>query len=167
MIYEDYFWCEDALVLERNSRSVVARAQKVNHTTELLADFLKTQPLGKSPILLIDSVVKKVHYPKYTTTELYNKFKKPEGGYGSLLSIEFHDSDKAVTFYDALQVAKGPSLGTNFTLAMPFVILAHYKELDVVKEYGVDSHIVRVAVGLEDFDALKTVFQAAFDSAKA
>ena len=29
-------------------------------------------------------------------------------------------------FFDALEVQKGPSLGTNFTLACPYTVLAHY-----------------------------------------
>lgn len=31
--------------------------------------------------------------------------------------------------YD-LQVAKGPGFGTNFTLACPYTLLAHYTELE-------------------------------------
>jgi cystathionine gamma-synthase len=37
-----------------------------------------------------------------------------------------------VTFFDALDTVKGPSLGTNFTLSSPYVILAHYGELEWV-----------------------------------
>ncbi|KAI0244284.1 Cystathionine gamma-synthase [Massospora cicadina] len=68
-------------------------------------------------------------------------------------------------FYDAVKLSKGPSLGTNFTLLVPYVLLAHYKELDVVKGYGVDSHQIRVSVGLEDVELLKSIFQEAFDYA--
>jgi cystathionine beta-lyase/cystathionine gamma-synthase len=50
-------------------------------------------------------------------------------GYGCLLSIEFEESFNTTLFYDALEVCKGPSLGTNFTLVSPYVLLAHYYEL--------------------------------------
>jgi cystathionine gamma-synthase len=30
-------------------------------------------------------------------------------------------------FFDALDTHKGPSLGTNFTLACPYTLLAHYR----------------------------------------
>ncbi|KAJ9072046.1 Cystathionine gamma-synthase [Entomophthora muscae] len=46
VVCEDYFWCEDAQVLEKNSRTVVERASKANRNAELLAEFLTTQPLG-------------------------------------------------------------------------------------------------------------------------
>ncbi|KAL8735660.1 MAG: hypothetical protein Q9166_000829 [cf. Caloplaca sp. 2 TL-2023] len=40
----------------------------------------------------------------------------PTGGYGGLLSVTFKTKPEAIAFYDALETAKGPSLGTNFTL---------------------------------------------------
>lgn len=41
-------------------------------------------------------------------------------------------------------------LGTNFTLACPYTILAHYCELDWAAEYGVPINLVRISVGMED-----------------
>lgn len=55
----------------------------------------------------------------------------------------------AIAFYDALRVAKGPSPGTNFTLACPCTPFAHYAELDMAAGYGVVEHLVRISVGLE------------------
>ncbi len=52
--------------------------------------------------------------------------------------------------YDALEVCKGPSLGTAFTLVCPYVLLAHYEELAWAKSCGVPSHLLRVSVGLEE-----------------
>lgn len=61
--------------------------------------------------------VKNVMYPKLNSCRpFYDKFRNPNGGYGGLLSATFHKRDDAVTFFDALETAKGPSLGTNFTL---------------------------------------------------
>ena len=53
-------------------------------------------------------------------------------------------------FYDALQLAKGPSLGTNFTLCCPYTLLAHFTELPWAADYGVSSRLIRVSVGLEN-----------------
>ena len=46
-------------------------------------------------------------------------------------SMVLRDSDgsQAMKLYDSLSVNKGPRLGTNFTLACPSTILAHYTEL--------------------------------------
>lgn len=93
--------------------------------------------------------VKEVYYPKYSPSRpFYEDFRHPNGGYGGLLSVTFRSRDKAVTFFDTVEYAKGPSLGTNFTLwsgllpslfarvltgsSSPYVILAHYHELDWV-----------------------------------
>ena len=61
--------------------------------------------------------VKEIHYPKYNSSKAYyDECRLPEGGYGGLLSITFREERHAAAFYDALELAKGPSLGTNFTL---------------------------------------------------
>jgi cystathionine gamma-synthase len=58
-----------------------------------------------------------VYYPKYNATKThYDNCRKENGGYGGLVSTTFHSRDDAMRFYDALETAKGPSLGTNFTL---------------------------------------------------
>ena len=70
-------------------------------------------------------------------------------------------------FFDALETAKGPSLGTNFTLSSPYVILAHYTELEWTAQFGVDPDLVRVSVGLEDAADLEAKFQKALRAASA
>jgi cystathionine gamma-synthase len=45
---------------------------------------------------------------------------------------------------------KGPSLGTVFTLADPFTLLAHFGELDWAESCGVSRHLIRLSTGLED-----------------
>jgi len=78
-------------------------------------------------------LVKQVNYPKYgESRRFYDRCRKPNGGYGGLLSATFYSRADAVAFFDNLSTAKGPSLGTNFTLSSPYVILAHYAELDWV-----------------------------------
>nr|VWP00441.1 STE/STE11/CDC15 protein kinase [Ganoderma boninense] len=70
-------------------------------------------------------------------------------------------------FDDALPCMKGPSLGTNFTLACPYTILAHYAELDWAAGWGVEAGLVRVSVGLEERAALLRGFGAALEAAEA
>jgi cystathionine gamma-synthase len=150
--YKDTFWCEDAVYLERNSRDFKKRSTIASANAERLADALKAHPK-----------IKTVFYPKYTKPEVYNQCKRSDGAYGSLLSVVFHVSQHAIDFYDAIRCAKGPSLGTNFTLASPYVILAHYGELDWAELYGVDRHLVRISVGLEDFEQLLHVVISALE----
>ena len=46
--YEDIYWAEDAVFLERNSRDFVTRIDKINSTSDEITAMLKASPLGKS-----------------------------------------------------------------------------------------------------------------------
>ena len=148
--WDDALWPEDAVALERNSRDFESRVLQMNAGAEAVADFLKSSPL-----------IETVYYPKYQTPEIYNLTRRSGGGYGSLLSVVFRDREKAIPFFDKLRVCKGPNLGTNFTLACPFTILAHYDELDFVESCGVSRYLVRISIGLEDAGDLIQRFEEA------
>jgi len=76
---------------------------------------------------------------------------KDAGGYGGLCSLLLKDPAACTeAFYDRLRVSKGPSLGTDFTLACPYTLLAHYGELEAVEAHGVSRWLVRVSVGMEE-----------------
>jgi cystathionine gamma-synthase len=77
------------------------------------------------------------------------------------LSIKFVHPSSAIVFYDTLIVAKGPSLGTNFTLACAYDWLAHAKELEWAAEYGVVEHLVRISVGVEETGELERIVDVA------
>ncbi len=151
--YEDLLDAEDAVVLERNSRDCIDRARKINQTAELLCDTLRDHPL-----------VERVDYPKYRDAENYRAFQRPDGGYGGLFSLLLKNAEhSAPRFFDALQIAKGPNLGTNFSLCCPYTILAHFNELDVVEQCGISRYLVRVSVGLEDPEWLIGRFRDALE----
>ncbi|KAI8907903.1 pyridoxal phosphate-dependent transferase [Gorgonomyces haynaldii] len=135
--YQNTVWREDLLFLERNSRTFKERIQIINKTAEMLCDRLKAHPK-----------VKRIYYPKYDP-EWYNEFATGHG-FGGLFSMMLENEDEAQKFYDKIQIFKGPSLGTNFTLCCPYTILAHYNELDWAASFGVERHLIRVSVGLED-----------------
>lgn len=106
-----------------------------------------------------------MYYPKLNPSRAnYDTFRTAEGGYGGLLSIVFHNEAHAITFYDAIETAKGPSLGTNFTLASPYTILAHYTELEWAEKYGVEKGLVRISVGLEEQERLVEIFGEALEA---
>jgi cystathionine gamma-synthase len=153
--YEDNYWAEDAVFMERNSRDFVSRIERVNVNAEAVASVLRA-----------DSKVKAVYYPKYSPSRAnYDACRNANGGYGGLLSLTFVRPEQAVAFFDALEVQKGPSLGTNFTLACPYTILAHYAELDWTSSWGVEPDLVRVSIGLEEESALVANFKRALEAA--
>ncbi|PYI07861.1 PLP-dependent transferase [Aspergillus sclerotiicarbonarius CBS 121057] len=155
--YEDTYWVEDVMFMERNSRDFVTRIKKINDNAEAICNVLLAHPL-----------VKDVYYPKYTPTKpFYEDCRIPTGGYGGLLSFTFHEKAHAVAFFDRIETAKGPSLGTNFTLVSPYVVLAHYWELDWAAGFGVPADLLRVSVGVEDMEDLKARFTAALQAAEA
>lgn len=118
-------------------------------------------------------VLKEVYYPKYMTPDNYLDCMRPacpatpsSPGFGGLFSVTFTSILASSTFYDALPCYKGPSLGTNFTLACPYTILAHYTETEWALTWGVEKGLVRVSTGLEDPDMLKQWFSFALDAAE-
>lgn len=152
--YEDTYWAEDALYLERNSRDFVERSKRINENAAKVVDLLVSSPL-----------IADVFYPSLVESKIYyDSMKTPDGGYGGLISFVFKKPADAVTFFNAIHLHKGPSLGTNFTLACPYAILAHYQELDEVEKWGVDRNLVRISVGLEDLDELLGVLQTSLDA---
>ncbi|KAK7193211.1 cystathionine gamma-synthase [Paraphaeosphaeria sporulosa] len=152
--YVDNHWAEDSIFLERNSRDFVSRIERINSNAEAIAEVLNAHPR-----------VKKVYYPKYSDTrQNYDKCRNPNGGYGGLLSATFYTKQDAAKFFDNLDTVKGPSLGTNFTLSSPYVILAHYHELDWAASWGVEADLVRFSVGLEDTRKLVGTFQRALEA---
>jgi cystathionine gamma-synthase len=51
--YEDAYWAEDAMFMERNSRDFVSRVDRINCNTEALCDMLKSHPQGEHGNLVI------------------------------------------------------------------------------------------------------------------
>ena len=135
----------DAVTLERNSRDFLQRCALVNQTGRALAEWLRDQR-GVGDLF-------------YSAGEEYESVMRNKGmagervsGYGCLMSLVLLPEWDEKTFFDCLAVAKGPSLGTNFTIACPYTLLAHYLELDWANQYGVDRRLIRISVGLENLD---------------
>ncbi|KAI6356660.1 Cystathionine gamma-synthase [Pyricularia oryzae] len=154
--YEDTYWAEDVLFMERNSRDFASRVVRINVNAEAVCDLLHSHPL-----------VRRVHYPRVNADRAnYEQCRLPSGGYGGLLSVVFRDKEAAVAFYDAIKTAKGPSLGTNFTLVSPYVLLAHYNELDWAASLGVDPNLLRISIGLGETEELVDTFKKALEVAE-
>ncbi|KAJ1883430.1 Cystathionine gamma-synthase [Coemansia sp. RSA 1722] len=157
--FEDLLWCEDAVFLERNSRDFMSRVPRINANALAVAEMLAASPK-----------VAQVNYPKFTTAANYELIRRStaDAGYGGLLSVDFVGGEEASrAFYNGLACCKGPSLGTNFTLASPYTILAHFTELDWAARYGVSPYLVRISIGLEPCDELLAMFQKALDAIPA
>ena len=87
----------------------------------------------------------------------------PTGGFEGLLSLTFHSDAASRAFFDSLPINKGPSLGTDFSLACPYTVLTHSKELQWAAEYG----LVRISVGMEGREDLLGQVKIAIEAAEA
>ena len=82
-----------------------------------------------------------------------------------MVAIELHE--KIQPFFDALNVMKGPSFGTKFTLVCPYMFLAHYDLVTTdegrrfLRSIGIDPDLIRISVGTEPISEIIEVFKEA------
>ena len=130
-IYEDLLYADDAEILAKNCQDFEERIKKIISNSKELVSFLK---------------------------QTINNQQSTINHFNGMISIILETEAEAIKFYDNLNVSKGPSLGTEYTLACPYTLLAHYNELDWAKSLGIPAHLIRISVGCEDIDELKEVF---------
>ncbi len=146
-------YAQDAAVLDEGSKNFEERMAPVNAAAENLVHFLQNH-----------EAVGQVWYPSIGKEELYQQIKTEKGGYGGLLSFTLKNDKKTAKFFDHLKISKGPSFGTEFSLACPYTMLAHYDELEWAEGCGVSRNLIRFSVGNEDQQDLIDRFVAAFDA---
>ena len=163
--YQDDLEHLDALRLEINSRDLLPRVAQTNASASFLVANLL--PFVKNP----QSAISRLYCPILCPRSCANYtvlMRTPSSelipGYGSLFTIEFSTVEAAATFFDHLNVHKGPSLGSNWTLAQPYVQTVFFKEKEWVASWGLQETIVRVSVGLEDKQALLETFLEAIQA---
>ena len=168
--YEYLYYSEDVVYMERNSRDYRNRIRRVNDNAHDICAYLHSRSLDEPTTSASGKAIKKVWYPRYSSPEQYAQAKcEPtlgKGGFGGLFSLTFTSMEASRAFYDTLQCAKGPSLGTSFTLASPYTILAHFAELDWAAQYGVEEGLVRISVGQEEYGVLKGWFEESVKAAE-
>lgn len=126
--------------------------RKSNDNAELVANYLSEHP-----------AVGRVWHPKFVTPHEYLSVRKDDGGYGGMVTFTLKQPRKMPRVYSALELCKGPSLGTDFTLASPYTMLAHYFELDWAEACGVSPNLLRLSVGVEDGGVILGALARALD----
>jgi cystathionine gamma-synthase len=143
-LHEELLWVEDAIALEAQIGSFPERMRIHNRNGLEIAERLRAHP-----------AVEQVWFPKWSFGDAYEAVRRPDGGWGSLITFLPKNAETASPrIYDSLEVCKGPSLGTIFTLACPFTLLAHYTELEWAESCGVPRNLIRLSVGIEDVEEL-------------
>jgi cystathionine gamma-synthase len=99
------------------------------------------------------------------TAANFKALQRKGAGAGCLITIELKGEMRAV--YDQLDLVKGPSFGVEFTIASPFLWLAHFTEVTSpegrasVRAAGLDPDLLRISVGLEPVEEIWAAFEEA------
>lgn len=129
--------------------------RRVNANALALAAHLEAHP----------RVARVRHALQESACTCYGKIARGPNSPGALMSISVHG--EMARFFDALHVAKAASFGAEFTIAAPFLYLAHYELVSTphgraeLRSLGIDPDLVRVSVGVEPIDQLLATFDAA------
>ncbi|MEZ4693188.1 MAG: aminotransferase class I/II-fold pyridoxal phosphate-dependent enzyme [Aliarcobacter sp.] len=129
------------------------RVKKISSNTKKLVEYFKTAPF-------IDEIFYCLQ-EKYATN--YKKLMIDEESICGIVSVTFKKDFQKV--YDNLNFAKGPSLGTEFTLLMPYTYLAHYDLITskegnkFLEKISLPINLIRISVGTENIEEIIKEFE--------
>jgi cystathionine gamma-synthase len=153
--YQNPMYLKDAERLAFEINGFKERVKRIGQNTAQLARYFESHPS-----------ISKVNWSHNTVNKAnYTKIEKEEGNYAGLISIELNTDIEQ--FYDALELPKGPSLGTEFTLVMPYFYLAHYDLIStsegrqLLGQKNINWKMIRISVGIEPIDELIQTFDKA------
>lgn len=149
----DKAYIKDIQRLAFEIKDYKTRVKRISSNTKALVEYFKTC-----------SYIDKIYYCLNSENESnYKQIMKDDNSYTGLISVTFKKSFK--TIYDNLNFAKGPSLGTEFTLLMPYTYLAHYEYiksdlgLKFLENIGLPKDILRISVGSENINDIINEFK--------
>ncbi len=158
--YTDPPYAADLCRLGAEIETYEHRVKRISENTSRLVSYLQSRPEVENVYWCMSSGF----------ADNYTQIARSRNSICGLLSITFHIP--FARFYDAIDLPKGPSLGTNFTLLMPYVYLAHYDMIksepgrEQLNEAGIPIDLLRISVGEEPIDEVITQFEKAFDKIK-
>jgi O-acetylhomoserine (thiol)-lyase len=160
LIYCDLGGCPapmNSFLMLQGLDTLPVRMVKHNENAGKLAQFLQAHPK-----------VSWVNYPGLTDSRFSERVTKLFAGRGSgLLTFGLGDKQRAFSFIDSLKLAKNlANLGDAKTLVLhPSSTIFHEFSTAEQNKMGVTEDMVRVSVGIEDFDDIEADFQQAIERA--
>lgn len=151
--HTDKPYIKDIQRLAYEIKNYESRMKVISQNTIKLIEYFKT-------CSFIDKIF---HCMQDDYAKNYKKLMKNEDSYAGLISVTFNKPFEEV--YDKLNFAKGPSLGTEFTLLMPYVYLAHYdyitskKGQKFLEKHHIPIDLLRISVGCEDINDIINEFE--------
>ena len=129
------------------------RVKIISSNTKKLVKYFKTC-----------SYIDKIYYClNDENKENYSQTMIDDNSLTGIISLTFTKPIKEI--YDNLNFAKGPSLGTEFTLLMPYTYLAHWDLIiskegnKFLEEIGLPIDLVRISVGVEPIEQIIKEFK--------
>jgi O-acetylhomoserine (thiol)-lyase len=160
LIYRDLGGCPapmNSFLMMQGLETLSIRMQRHCTNTLRLAEYLKEH-----------DNVHWVNYPGLADSEFYDRTKKLFGGRaGGVLTFGLGDKKKAFKFIDSLKLARNlANLGDAKTLVLhPASTIFHEFSAEAKKQMDVTDDMVRVSVGIEDFEDIKNDFEQAIEKA--
>lgn len=156
LIYRDLGGCPapmNSFLMLQGLETLPSRMLKHCENAKRLAEYLQAHPK-----------VSWVNYPGLEGNPFRERVNKLFGGHaGGLLTFGLGDKQKVFRFIDSLRLAGNmANLGDAKTLVIhPGSTIFHEFSSDQQRAMGVAEDLIRVAVGIEDFDDLKADFEQA------
>ncbi len=160
LIYRDLGGCPapmNSFLMLQGLETLSGRMTKHCENAEKLAQYLQNHPK-----------VCWVNYPGLESSKFHSRIAELFGGRaGGLLTFGLDDKDKAFRFIDSVKLAKNlVNLGDAKTLVIhPSSTIFHEFSLEQQKQMGVTKDMVRVSVGIEDFEDIKSDVEQAIEKA--
>ncbi|WP_320036400.1 PLP-dependent transferase [Halarcobacter sp.] len=129
------------------------RVKKISSNTKKLVKYLETCPYVDKVYYCLDEDNKN----NYSQTMI------DDNSYVGIVSVTFNKPLEET--YDKLNFAKGPSLGTEFTLLMLYTYLAHYdliktkKGKEFLEKIELPIDLIRISVGTEPIEKIIKEFE--------
>ena len=158
LIYRDLGGCPapmNSFLMLQGLETLSARMSKHCENAHKLAQYLQNQPK-----------IIWVNYPGLIGTRFYNRVHELFNGQGGgLLTFGLGTKERALKFIDSLKLAKNlANLGDAKTLVIhPASTIYHEFSATEKEKMGVTADMIRVSVGIEDFEDIKADFEQAFE----
>lgn len=145
---------QDSWLLQRGIKTLAVRMEAHQKNAETLANYLVAHP-----------AVAKVYYPGLVNHTGHEIAAKQMHGFGGMVAFELVDESKVAAFVEALEVITlAESLGGVESLIEVPAVMTHASIPKEKREAsGIKDGLIRLSVGIEDIDDLKSDLSQALE----
>ncbi|MBZ0203046.1 MAG: PLP-dependent aspartate aminotransferase family protein [Ignavibacteria bacterium] len=137
----------DCYLVLRSTKTLALRMERHNFNAGKIAKVLESEHSSK---------INRVHYPGLESHPQHQLAKKQMRGFGGMISIDLGSFDNAIKFFNGLKIfSRAESLGGVESLVCHPVSMTHASIPKEEREkYGLTDGLIRLSVGVEDYDDL-------------